>query len=180
MDPENAGESNDAIQIAIDRFVKQVEVMDLESGQIPLERWEVLGEDAAREVISYFRWHQAVSPYITSSQINKELQESGASWSAVEMVEQGRVVALPGSSGNLYFPTWQFKSGNLEPKEIVEEIISIFRHRSVDNYESALISWAATPQPELNGHAPRDVINDKSRKAFILTSATSLARRLDS
>jgi hypothetical protein len=168
-----------AIRAAEQAFRVSLDVdFDLNPTKIPEKEIMKTGRDAAREVISYFRWHQALAPYITDEDVEKLNHDPKGE--ASSLAEAGTLLAMPGSSGHWYFPEWQFKPGTAQLRRITHDIMVIFQRREIRNVTSVVISWAATPQPELNGGTPREFIDDDSRRAAILASARSLARRLDS
>ncbi|MFI6416939.1 hypothetical protein ACIBG6_05875 [Streptomyces sp. NPDC050842] len=151
---------------------------DFDSVDMSDKEMTEVGRDAAREAISYFRWHQALAPYLTDGEV--EERRADPDWKAGPLAESGDLLAMPGPSGIWYFPDWQFEPGTAELRKATHAILEKFHRRQIRNVTAAVISWAATPQPELNGHSPREVISDSSQEAAILTSADSLARRLES
>ncbi|GAB7187093.1 hypothetical protein ATKI12_6924 [Kitasatospora sp. Ki12] len=146
--------------------------------QVEDEAIEDFARDAADEAISNIRWHLALGDCYRLDHISRE---SNSSKSDLEfLIERGELLALEGKF-DTFFPVWQFQDvrGPLLEK-VVQDVLKIF-HSTLGRFDyrpEYVISWACTPQPELDGNEPRHVIAEADFNDRIRKSAAIAARSL--
>ncbi|UXY37828.1 hypothetical protein [Streptomyces albidocamelliae] len=120
-----------------------------------------IAKDAASIAISNVLWHTALGVSLRASEVASRI--SGKTEGQVEKdVETGFLVGLKGRH-ETFLPIWQFRDDfyDLTLKESARVILEVFRNQLGKTFRSDIvISWAATPQRELDDRAPRSIIGE--------------------
>jgi hypothetical protein len=137
---------------------------------------ERVGKMAAQMAVSNLRWQRALG----KSMITTELAQAwGVSRQALfDRLRNSSLIGLPGRS-TTYFPMWQFDDDSWRThrvRPVVMKILEAFRGADGKVDQEAVVAWAASPQPELRGCAPRDVINDPGSEMDLVRAAAAAAR----
>lgn len=93
-------------------------------------------------------------------------------------VRAGTILGVPGR-GTTWFPAWQF-GPDRTTRPVIAPVLSAFATADPDRRADPwnVLSWADTPQPELNGIRPADAIADGDRDEQVLDAAVAAARDL--
>lgn len=146
-----------------------------ELGQLPAEEAERLGSEAARTAVAPVLWRLALGDLWETRQVVDLL---GVSRQAIhQRVRNGSMLGLR-SRGKTLFPVWQFDFDHHDVRPIVPALLAAFRAASeVEPWVVA--SWATTPQPELHGQTPADLLAKQAPSEFeLLAAARHSAARL--
>ncbi|MEU6540803.1 hypothetical protein [Streptomyces sp. NPDC047000] len=118
-------------------------------------------KDVASIAVSNVLWHLALGISLRASEVAS--RSPGKTEDQIEKdVETGFLVGLKGRD-ETFLPIWQFRddSYTLELKDSARTILEVFRTQLGKTYRSdVVISWASTPQRELDGRAPRSIIDE--------------------
>jgi len=93
-----------------------------------------------------------------------------------QSVRAGRLFGVPGR-GTTWFPAWQF-SADRRVRPAVREVLAAFTSDSEPGDPWAVLSWSATPQPELDGALPAEWIADGRPVEPVVAAAVQAARGL--
>ncbi|MET7848065.1 hypothetical protein ABZT48_07415 [Streptomyces avermitilis] len=146
-----------------------------EFGYVEDEAIDDFAKDAADVAISDIRWHLALGDCLRLGSVAKV---TGVSRSELEeRIAGGQLVALEGRY-DVFLPTWQFAApGNASHLEDnVELVLKVFREVLGSRYRSeCVISWACTPQPEIEDKEPRLVMSDPKMAEGLVRAAEQAA-----
>jgi hypothetical protein len=152
---------------------------------------DLAGDDEAAEVVEQAReagrrfaaaqrWAQLTGDRVDTATLRRRL---GITRQALaQRVAAGTIVALPGT-GTTWYPTWQFRPVNgtdrLEVRPVTTALLQQFRDQLGDDLQAhTIVSWAATPQPELDGRTPRAWIAADGDDDVVVTAAARAAAAL--
>lgn len=133
------------------------------------------GRAGARSAVAPILWLQAVGDVLDTTRVTELL---GVSRQAVaQRVRSGSMLGLRGP-GTTLFPAWQFDTTKRAVRPIVAALVGEFR--SVEGVEAwTIASWAMTPQTELRGHTPAELLTkDETAEDDVLVAARHTAARL--
>lgn len=132
-----------------------------------------LGERAALMAVAGQLWRQHLGPLLTASDLQKM---GGRSRQAVhEMVQRGRLLALPTTGRQLLFPAFQLDPTG-RPHPVVPKVLAIFADAAVSPYTIA--SWFRTPQPLLEGRSPAETLASGEDPTLVEQAAKRSASKL--
>ncbi len=124
------------------------------------------------------RWSRVVGERVDTATLRQRL---GVSRQALDQrVTSGSLLAVPGDITRWY-PTWQFTDSpdGLTVRPVVARIVAAFRDHLDDEFAPlTVISWADSPQPELDDMSPVDWIRDDRDDDPIVTAARRAAAAL--
>jgi hypothetical protein len=147
-----------------------------EIAEIPGPDAEQAGREAARQAVAPVIWRAALGEVWETGQVTELL---GVSRQAVaQRVRAGTLLGLRGR-GTTLFPAWQFDSQRRAVRPIVGALLAEFRTgRDTDPWTIA--SWAMTPQTELRGNTPAELlVKDEPEYEYdVLAGARHSAARL--
>lgn len=113
---------------------------------------ENAAEEAARIALSTVKWSRAAGDCYTTSDLVARWDVSRQA--IAKRVVTGSLIGLPGKT-TTYFPQWQFDDEGRDVRPVVRSILKVFKHYLGRPEPELVASWAATPQPELEGEQPR-------------------------
>jgi len=135
--------------------------------------------DAGRRFAAGRRWAEVTGDRIDTATARKLLDITRQALH--RRIQAGTLIAVPGTSTS-WFPTWQFTTGSkeeLQVRPVVARIVQAFRDLLGDDLSPFdLISWADTPQPELDGVAPREWVKDGGDDEPVVLAAERAAAAL--
>jgi hypothetical protein len=137
-----------------------------------------IARHAARAVAGNLRWRLALGDSLTTTELVKWWEVTRQALN--ERLRSGELVGLKGKN-TTHYPRWQFddESGTTHRvRPVVENILKIFRSAGDLDHE-AVVSWAASPQPELQGRTPRDVIDDPAFQSDLERAAAAAVREFN-
>lgn len=93
-------------------------------------------------------------------------------------VRGGTALGVPGR-GTTWFPSWQFTPDHTV-RPVVARVLAAFAAADPDHRVDPwnVLSWADTPQPELDGTRPAEVISDPDLEDSVVEAAAAAARNL--
>ena len=132
------------------------------------------GYDAAQRALVPLVWRAVTGEALTTEQVRQLL---GVSRQARHTrVAGGSLIGLPIERTTL-FPTWQFDEDGVRP--IVSAIVDRFRREVGEDVDLRMIvSWAATPQPELKDEAPAEFLRRHGDDDAVVRAAERAAAAL--
>ena len=146
-----------------------------ELADVPVDEAERLGRAGAQSTVAPVLWRAALGEVWDTSQVTELLGVSRQS--LAQRVRSGSMLGLRGR-GTTLFPSWQFDSTRRAVRPIVASLLAEFR--SAEGVEAwTIASWAMTPQTELRGQTPADLLTKDESAAFdVLAAARHTAARL--
>jgi hypothetical protein len=142
---------------------------------VPGGEAEQLGRSGARSTVAPILWRQALGEVWDTAQVTEFL---GVSRQALaQRIRSGSMLGLRGR-GTTLFPSWQFDITKRAVRPIVAALVAEFR--SVEGVEAwTIASWASTPQTDLRGHSPAELLAKDERAEYdVLAAAHHTAARL--
>jgi hypothetical protein len=142
---------------------------------VPLEDAERLGRAGAQSAVAPILWRDALGEVWDTARVTEML---GVSRQALaQRVRSGSMLGLRGN-GTTLFPSWQFDTSQRAVRPIVAALLAEFR--SAEGVEAwTIASWAMTPQTELRGQTPAELLSkDESAEYDVLAAARHTAARL--
>ena len=132
------------------------------------------GYDAAQRALAPLVWRAVTGDALTTEQVRQLL---GVSRQALhKRVAGGSLIGLPVDRTTL-FPAWQFDEDGV--RSIVSVIVDAFRREVGDSVDPRMIvSWAATPQPELEDEAPAEFLRRHGDDEAVVRAAERAAAAL--
>ena len=143
------------------------------SGTNALVEFRVCGTAGASPLAAW--WSEVVGERFAASATSAML---GVSQEVLtQRQSSGSMLGLPGEH-TTWFPSWQFdqQAGCVRP--VVERITSAFRDRLGIVDPMLVASWAKTPQQDLDGNTPADLIETGDESKRIVQAARRAAARL--
>lgn len=115
---------------------------------------EEAGRGAARHAVAPIVWRSAVGDVWDTSKVTELL---GVSRQALAQRIQSRTLLGLRGRGTTLYPTWQFDAERRAVRPIVAALLAEFRNaQGVEPWTVA--SWATTPQTELRGNTPAELL----------------------
>ena len=144
-------------------------------GDVPAAEAERLGREAARGAVAPILWREALGEVWDTRQVVDFL---GVSRQAInQRVRNGSLLGLQ-SRGTTLFPAWQFDPARGVVRPVVASLLAEFHSASVVE-PWAVASWAMTPQTELHGIRPAELlVKDESAVYDVLVAARHSAGRM--
>lgn len=134
------------------------------------------GREAARQAVAPVIWRMALGEVWDTGRVTEFL---GVSRQALaQRVHSGTLLGLRGR-GTTLFPCWQFDVARRAVRPIVAALLAEFRNEAgVESWTIA--SWAMTPQTELRGNTPAELLakDEPEYEYDVLAAARHSAARL--
>jgi hypothetical protein len=147
-----------------------------EIGDVPGPDAAQAGREAARQAVAPVIWRMALGEVWDTARVTELL---GVSRQAVaQRVRAGTLLGLPGR-GTTLFPAWQFDVARRAVRPIVAALLAEFRNEAgIESWTIA--SWARTPQTELRGNIPAELLakDEPEFEYDVLAAARHSAARL--
>jgi hypothetical protein len=134
-----------------------------------------LGAEGGRAAVAPVIWRAAVGEVRDTTRVTELLGVSRQALS--QRVRAGTILGLLGK-GTTQFPSWQFDVERRAVRTVVPAVLAEFR--SVEGIDPwAIASWATTPQTELGGQIPSELlVKDESAAYEVVAAARHTAARL--
>jgi hypothetical protein len=138
-----------------------------------------IGREAAALVHAQIAWTAALGPYLTTDELVAAWMGDVAK--VKQLTQADELVYLPLNKLHRY-PRWQFDEDpakDLPVHPVATAILHAFHDELGGEFlGETVISWAATPQPELDNQEPRAVLTDPSQTEMIILAARRAAHVL--
>jgi hypothetical protein len=133
-----------------------------------------LGERAALLAVAEMAWSRHLGALLDSHQV-QALLGVGTRQAVSDRARRGGLLALPTTSGRVYFPAFQFGPGG-RPHPALPKVLAVFAQAEVGPWTVA--SWFRTPQALLDDTAPADWMGQGKDEERLLEAARRTAAKL--
>lgn len=166
------------VEAATRRFRKSLKALVAEHGRRGVKIRDMLGDpdDFATRALQATApvpspWDELIGPFTRSKGVQARL---GITRQAVAAkASRRRLLRVVTSDGVHLYPLWQFDGNHILTG--LPEVLALFPEDTVDGW--TLAGWLRTPEPELGGSSPMDVIKG-GEPSRVLAVARMAARRL--
>ena len=133
-----------------------------------------LGERAALLAVAEMAWSRHLGVLLDTHQV-QALLGVGTRQAVSDRARRGGLLALPTSSGRVFFPAFQFGPGG-QPHPALPKVLAVFAAAEVSPWTIA--SWFRTGQALLDGSTPADWMGQGKGEDRLLEAARRTAAKL--
>lgn len=114
-----------------------------------------LAREAAEQAVDTAAiWHEHLGAFYDVEGVRRLLGRSGRPVSKQAVSKRRGLLALRTGSGRVVYPSFQFRDGG--PLAGIEQVLAVLPEVLVSRWTVA--SWLVSPQPDLDGDRPLDVL----------------------
>ena len=146
------------------------------TSRVPLDIRNAVGARGPSENQAGSAWLDLLGPFYSAESVRELLGRDGAQLSADALRRRRGLLALRAGSGQVVYPAFQFRRRASAP--FLEKVLDALPESLVSRWSVA--SWLVTPETELDGERPIDLLHDGGPEASIavIRSATRWAGQL--
>lgn len=135
-----------------------------------------LGSQLAEQLVAQLRWSSRVGDTLTTTEVRSMLALSRQALGSRR--RSGSLLGLSDVRGTTRYPSWQFDVESRGVRPQVAMVCRPFRAELPEVREDQIVSWASTPQDDLDERSPAQWIACGEGDDRLVQSATRAALRL--